>query len=127
MFNRTIDIGKLRKRITFLVFSDDATDEIGQSTAGLVELKTVWGDIYPVRGKEIYEIQKVQSSITHKCYVRYRKEFEELDSTNFLKYKGDIFSIESVIDINSEHKLMEIYCSKHINKEDIPYELSDED
>lgn len=122
MFNRTIDIGKLRKRITFLVLDSDIEDELGQSTVGLAELKTVWGDIYPVRGKEMYEIQKIQSTVTHKCYVRYREEFENLDSNNFLQYKDDVFSIESVIDINSEHKLMEIYCSKHINKEEIPYE-----
>lgn len=121
MFNRTIDIGKLRKRIAFLYLDTDAEDELGQSTVGLTELKTVWGDIYPVRGKEMYEIQKVQSTVTHKCYVRYREEFENLNSNNFLRYKDDVFSIESVIDINSEHKLMEIYCSKHINKEEIEW------
>ncbi len=110
---RTLNIGKLNKRITFMKMSDVA-DALGQSTKGLAPIKTVWGSLYPVRGAELYEVQKVQSKVTHKCYVRY---IEGIDSNCFLEYQGQTYSIESVIDVDLSHKMLEIMCSTHTNKE----------
>ena len=109
---RTINIGKLNKRITFKKYVDEK-DEIGQTTKILKDFKTVWGSLYPVRGNEYYEIQKIQSKTTHKCYVRY---LENIDTNCFIEYKGKIYNIESVLDVDMEHKMLEIMCSIKINK-----------
>lgn len=119
MQRRTIDIGQLNKRITFLSLSGDAEDDLGQITNGFTEIGTFWGSLYPVRGQEYYELQKTESRVTHKCYVRYRESLAELDSNNYLRYGGKTYSIESVLDVDLEHKLLEIYCSDHINHEEI--------
>lgn len=116
---RTLDIGQLNKRITFLALSDEVEDDLGQLTNGLTEIGTYWGSLYPVRGQEFYEVQKIQGRITHKCYVRYYESLSELDSNNFLRYGGKTYSIESVNDVDLAHKYLEIYCSEHINKEEI--------
>jgi len=120
MQRRTLDIGQLNKRLTFLALDDDAEDALGQITNGFSEVGTFWGSLYPIRGQEFYEVQKVQGRVTHKCYVRYSEALAELDSNNFLRYGGKTYSIESVQDVDLAHKFLEIYCSEHINKESIP-------
>lgn len=112
---RTIDIGKLNKRLSFKKLID-VKDGMGQSKKKLGEICEVWGSLYPVRGMEFYEIQKIQSKITHKCYVRYRAD---IDSNCFIEYQGKQYSIESVIDVDLAHKMLEIMCTEHINKEAI--------
>jgi SPP1 family predicted phage head-tail adaptor len=114
---RTMNIGKLNKRITFLKL-DDIPDGLGQMTKGFVEQKTVWGSLYPVRGVEFYELQKIQSKVSHKCYVRY---LDGITSNDYLKCRGKVYAIESAIDVDLEHKMLEIYCYEHTNKEVIGY------
>jgi SPP1 family predicted phage head-tail adaptor len=116
---RTLDIGALNKRITFLKLDPEAEDDLGQLTNGFTEIGTYWGSLYPVRGQEFYEVQKIQGRVTHKCYVRFYESISELDSNNFLRYGGKTYSIESVNDVDLAHKYLEIYCSEHINKEEI--------
>lgn len=110
---RTLDIGKLNKRITFMRLKDQ-TDEFGQSKHVLSDIKTVWASFYPVRGTEFYELQKVQSRVTHKCYIRYAPE---IDSNCLVRYAGQVYEITSMIDIDAEHKLLELYCQLYTNKE----------
>lgn len=110
---RTMNIGKLNKRVTILKLGDKE-DEMGQITKGLVELKTVWGTLYPVRGSEFYEIQKIEGKVTHKCYIRF---LAGVDNNCFLRHRGKTFTVESVIDVDLEHKMLEIHCSERINSE----------
>jgi SPP1 family predicted phage head-tail adaptor len=112
---RTMEIGKLNKRITFLRL-EDATDEMGQSTKKLQEVKTVWASFYPIRGSEFYEVQKVQSRVSHKCYVRY---LDGIDTNCYIRYGGKDYDINSVVDVDLAHKMLEIYCYEHTNKEAI--------
>lgn len=120
---RVMNIGKLNKRITFLKLGD-VKDSLGQSKKALMPIKTVWGSLYPVRGVEFYEIQKIQAKTTHKCYVRY---IPEIDENCFIQYGDKTFSIESVIDVDLDHKMLEIMCSEHINKEVIEYGSDSDD
>lgn len=110
---RTMNIGKLNKRITIQRLQD-VEDSLGQSTVGLTSIKTVWGTLYPLRAIERYEISKIQGEVTHKCYIRY---IDGIDSNCFLKYKNEVYSVKNAIDVNLEHKMLEILCVEHINKE----------
>ena len=115
---RVMNIGKLNKRITFMKLQDKK-DALGQSKKVLSEYKTVWASLYPVRGSEYYEIQKIQSKVTHKCYIRY---CDGIDTHCFIKYKDNTYSIQSVIDVNLEHKLLEIMCTEYTNKDEMEYD-----
>ena len=115
---RTIQIGKLNKRITFMDYTF-AEDEIGQEIQKLANIKTVWGSLYPVRGAEYYEAAKVRAETTYKCYARY---IPGITSNMYLKHKDTMYMIESVIDVDMEHKMLEIYCTEHTNKEVMPNE-----
>ncbi|MBQ1574269.1 MAG: phage head closure protein [Clostridiales bacterium] len=127
MVKRTMDIGRLRQRIQVYSLNGTEEDEFGQITNGLTLLGEVWGDLYPVRGQEFYEVQKIQSKVTHKCYVRWRESFAELDSNCYIKHKGVTYDIYSATDVDMQHKLIEIYCYQRVNKESIVEEMvSDE-
>lgn len=110
---RTMNIGKLNKRLTFKRF-EDVLDSLGQTTKKLVDVACVWGSLYPVRSTEYYEIQKIQSKTTHKCYIRYR---EDIDTNCHIEFDGKKYSIESVVDVDLSHKMLEIMCVEHTNKE----------
>ena len=110
---RTMNIGKLNKRLSFMKLMD-VTDDMGQSKKKLGQICEVWGSLYPVRGTEFYEIQNIQSKITHKCYIRYRAD---IDSNCLIEYQGKQYSIQSVIDVDLSHKMLEIMCTEHIGKE----------
>lgn len=114
---RTMNIGKLNKRVTFLRLGEHE-DEIGQSAQGLEEIKTVWASFYPLRGSEYYEAQKIQSRVSHKCYVRY---LDGIDSNCYIRYKDKDYAITSVTDVDLEHKMLEIYCYEYVNKEEIEH------
>lgn len=112
---RTMNIGKLNKRITLMRLGEHE-DEMGQTSQGLAEIKTVWGSLAPIRGSEFYEAQKIQSRMSHKCYIRY---LDGIDTNCYLRYAGKTYAITSVADVDLAHKMLEIYCYEYTNKEEL--------
>lgn len=111
-----MNIGKLNKRVKILGYVD-TQDELGQEKQTLGVIKEVWASLYPTRGAEYYEAQKIRNKTTYKCYMRYT----ELTSDNLLEYKDKKYTIESVLPVDGEKKLLEIYCTEHGNKEVIEW------
>ena len=101
---RTINIGRLNKRVTILK-KTDTVNSLNQKTKSFVEVKTVWASVAPVRGSERYELQKIYEEITHRIYMRY---VEGIHSDMYIKYKDTVYEIQSVIDVDLGHKLLEI-------------------
>jgi SPP1 family predicted phage head-tail adaptor len=111
-----MNIGRLSKRVTLYKFVD-SEDELGQSIQKLSKVAEVWGDISPIRGSEFYEIKKIQSKVTHKCYIRWYEAYADINSNWFLKLDDKVFDIDSAIDVDYEHKMLEIRCYERVNKE----------
>ncbi len=120
-WTRGIDPGSFRKSVTFYRQSDK-TDDLGKVTNGLVKVATLRADFYPIRGKELLEVQKVQGEVTHKCYCRYNSKIKDIDSNWYLEYEGKKYSIESAVDGGCAKRYFEIYCTAHVNAEDMPEE-----
>ena len=110
---KTMQIGRLNKRVSLVALAV-AEDDLGQETQKLKTIKTVWASLYPVRGTEYYEAAKIRAKTTFKCYLRY---IPGVETNMYLKYKDTMYAIESVIDVNFEHKMLEIYCTEYTNKE----------
>lgn len=125
-FWKKVEPGTLNKRVTFLR-QGEAIDDLGKVTNGIKEVITLWADFYPVRGQEFYEIQKTQGKVTHKCYCRYNSTIADIDSNWFIDYKGKRYSVESAFDAGYAKRYFEIYCTEHINKEDMPDEPEPEE
>lgn len=113
---RTMTVGRLRQRVSLYRFQD-TKDEMGQSTQDLVKVAEVWGDLKPIRGSEFYELKKIQSKVTHKLYIRWRKDYEMINSTWYVKLKDTYYDVDSVIDVDLANKMLEIGCYERVDKE----------
>ena len=109
---RTMNIGRLNKRITILR-KDDTLNELNQKTKGLVEVKTIWASVAPVRGLERYELQKLREEITYRIYIRY---LDGIRADMYIRCEGRLYEIQSVIDVDLEHKMLEIDAVEKIVK-----------
>lgn len=66
-------IGTMRKR---LVIQDPqrTTDAIGGGSTTWSNVKTVWGEVKPASGREVYHGQQLEMRVTHKIKIRYRSD-----------------------------------------------------
>lgn len=104
-----MDIGKLNKRITFLK-PCSLEDDMGQEVAGWEELKTVWATVKPFKSSEGKFMAKLKPEVTHRIYVRYRKD---VTSDMRILYHGRIFEIAGPpIDVDERHEMLEIQCEE---------------
>ena len=81
-----MDPGKLNKRITFQLQDLDSEDEDWKDIA------TTWANINPISGKEYYSAETINSDLTHKIRLRYRKG---ITPDMRVLYNGRIFYIVS--------------------------------
>lgn len=128
-FWEKIEPGNFDKRVTFCK-PGKCSDGYGKTTNGLKDVATLWAEFYPIRGRELYEVQKIQGTVTHKCKVRYNSMIADIDSTWYLKYKGRRYAVESAIDDGMAHRCIEIQCALYIDSDtmpDDPTALSTED
>jgi len=109
---RTMNIGRLNKRVTILR-KDDTVNALNQKSKSLVEVKTVWASVAPVRGAERYELQKLREEITYRVYMRY---LSGVKADMYIRCDGRLFEIQSVVDVDFEHKMLEIDAIEKIVK-----------
>lgn len=109
---RTINIGRLNKRIT-IQKKVDSVNLLNQKSKTFEDVKTVWASIAPLRGTERYELQKLNEEITYRVYIRY---LDGIRSDMYIKYGDRIFEIQSVIDVDLDGKMLEIDCIEKIKK-----------
>ena len=109
---RTMNIGRLNKRIEILK-KDDTPNALNQKSKGLVHVKTVWASVAPVRGAERYEVQKLREEITYRIYIRW---ISGIRADMYIRYKGRLYEIQSVIDVDMERKMLEIDAIEKIVK-----------
>lgn len=111
---KAIDIGKLNKRITFQEYADDE-DDMGQSIKVWKDLKTVWADFYPVRAGEYQEAeQKRREEVTYKAKLRF---LPGIDASLRILFKGRIFLIDKVINVDEADYKLEIECTEYVEKD----------
>lgn len=109
---RTINIGRLNKRIT-IYKKTDSVNALNQKSKDLVEVATVWASVAPVRGTERYELQKLNEEITYRIYCRF---LSGIRADMYIQCGDMFFEIQSVIDVDLEGKMLEIDCVEKIRK-----------
>lgn len=111
---RLIEIGKLNKRITFQKLDMSATDSMGQTKPQWVNLKPVWASFRPVRGYEADEAaRKFREERTYKATIRYRPG---ISSDMRILFKGRLFEIKSVVNVNEANYKLEIECTEYVER-----------
>lgn len=68
-----IAAGRLDQRVT-LQRPDNTVDALGQRTEGWTDVATVWANVEPLRGRELFEAGQMQSEINLRVTIRYRSD-----------------------------------------------------
>lgn len=100
-----MDPGKLNKRITFQLQDLDSEDEDWKDIA------TTWANINPISGKEYYSAETINSDLTHKIRLRYRRG---ITPDMRIIYNDRIFYIISVINEYEKNTMLQLMCRELI-------------
>ena len=100
-----MDPGKLNHRITFQIQNLDSEEEEWN------DIVTTWASINPISGREYYQAETINSDLTHKVRLRYRKG---ITPDMRILYNGRIFYIVSVINEYEKNTILQLMCRELI-------------
>lgn len=103
-----MDIGKLNKRIKFII-KGNGTDDDGFPIEGEKIVKECWASVRGLRGKEFYSAAAVQSEDDKVFNCRY---FKGLNTSMQIKYNNNIYNITSINDLFEKHVEYEIHAKE---------------
>jgi SPP1 family predicted phage head-tail adaptor len=72
-----------------------------------VEIAKPWADIKTIKGSEYYEANVTANKIPMRFIIRYR---EGITTKQKVKYKGDLYNIESVQNDNAMNQTLTIFA-----------------
>lgn len=96
--------GKLNRKINILK-PDQISDGAGGYEDSFVPVKTVWGSVKSIFGRERMEAMQVQAEVTHKITIRYT---EDVNRSHVVSFNGTKYNIQYIININEENKFLEL-------------------
>lgn len=98
-------------RYVEIQFPDEVQSASGEPSRTWAFKASVWANIRPMRGSELVNAQQVDAQLSHRITIRYRNDI----TAKWRICDGDrIFNVESVIDINDRHHMMELVCSEDV-------------
>ena len=101
-------VGKLRHRIEIYKL-DEVFNEYGEAELKEVFVKKIWAFMDAIKGDEKYINDKQMSEVDYKFEIRFLKG---LDESCFIKYKGNIFDIKSVINPYEKNERLLLNCTQ---------------
>ena len=103
-----ITSGQLNKRITFQA----ATIQPGEGVTTWTDVCTVWAAVKPLVGNQRYNAKQVDSTLSGKVIIRYRRDIE---ASMRVKLGERILSISSIINPNESNEFLEIEYSEGLD------------
>ena len=70
-------------------------------------IATRWASVAPLRGRELWEAQQVQSRVNIRVRMR---PYDGLTTSHRLLFGARILNIESVLNLNERDREMEVLC-----------------
>jgi SPP1 family predicted phage head-tail adaptor len=105
--------GKLRHRLTLQMKTVTQDKTTGRLTETWQDVCKIWGNIAPLSAREFLASQSIQSEITTRITIRYKKN---IDSTMRLLHGGKIYNIEGALaDAKSGIEYLTLPCSEGVN------------
>ncbi len=102
----SINAGRLKKHIEIWRYIS-TVNEVGSDVNRLEKIKTVYGEIRPVRGSEYTEYYKELHQLSVKITMRYRAD---LRPTDVLQYHGTQYEIQSIVNPEQSNYILEAMC-----------------
>jgi len=106
--------GKLRHRVTLQqrVTGSPQKTPMGAPDAAWSDVATVWADVRPLGGRELFLAQQAESKVEAEIEIRYRAG---VVAAMRAKHGAVIYNIEAVIDPEERHIRMVLRCSRGVN------------
>lgn len=98
--------GDLRYRIT-IQQNQPIKDNEAITVDNWTEFATVWGAVEPIRGREYFQAAAVNAENTVRFRIRYQKG---ITSKMRVSYDERTFNIQTVIDIDEQHREIHLMC-----------------
>ena len=108
--------GLLRKRIV-LQQRDVTVDSYGGQVNTWADVATVYAEIMPLSGRELFSAQAVQSEVSHRITVRYRSELANPKTVAGMRavYSGRVFNISASINEDERNRQITLMASEGLN------------
>lgn len=103
--------GDLRRRITLQTRSS-TRDAAGEPAHTWTDTVTTWADIQPLSGRELELAQAISNEVSHQVTIRYRPG---VTAAMRVVYQGNYFNILTVMDVDMQHKQLQMMCSQGLN------------
>lgn len=103
-----ITAGKLRHQIT-IEREQSVSDGAGGSTITWSTVATPRAFIKPMSGGERLQAMRLESTVTHRIFIRYR---DDLLTSDRINYKGRLMQIRALINLEERNRWIEIYADE---------------
>lgn len=102
--------GRLRHRLTFMS-PIQVPDGMGAVTESHATAAVVWGSLEPLRGKEYFESQAINSEITGRVVIRY---LGVINPVMIITFAGRTFEIISIINVEEKNRELQIMVKEKV-------------
>jgi SPP1 family predicted phage head-tail adaptor len=106
---KPVEAGKLRRKVT-IKEKTRTPDDYGGNTVTWTDVCTVWADVEPLSGTQLFTAMQNASEISYKLRIRYRNDIQP-----FMKAvlpDGRELEIVDVIDVEFAHRVLELDCKE---------------
>jgi SPP1 family predicted phage head-tail adaptor len=103
-------IGELRKQIA-IQEEVPTPDDAGGYALTWTTVATMWGDISPLNGNEIYTAQHLEGHVTHRITLRYRSDIA-ITSNMRAVYNNRTFNIRSIFNTDERNQWQELLAEE---------------
>lgn len=106
-----MEAGKLRHRVTIQSLSAGSPQRTGsgQPDKAWATAATVWASIEPLRGREFFAADAVQSKVAVRIRIRYRAG---ITAAMRVLHGSTVYPIEAVVDPENRHVELQLMCSQ---------------
>jgi len=107
-------IGKKDKLVTIKKVSE-TQEQSGELTTSYLELAKEWASIEPITGREFFSAQQVQSAVTNRISMRFRRDVAAKMIITYRPYSDlpeDVYVIDAVINSLSNNRELLLLCTK---------------
>lgn len=108
--------GDMRHRVTFQARSV-SKDTFGAQSEQWRDVATVWADVAPLSGRELFAAQAVNVEISHSVTIRYQQQFAGPKAVAAMRimYGDRLFNIHASMDVDERHRELKLTCSEGLN------------
>ena len=103
-------LGKFRHFIT-LQGQGTTRDSGGGISSGFSTIASVYANVVPKSGKEIYKRGKLVGSVTHEITIRYRTD---ITNASRISFNNKFFNIRSIINIDERDRYLKLMCEEGV-------------